>query len=69
MGGSISNQGGNEVIATQAPGGVVVVSVSYRLGVTGWLATADLASEQGGAAGNYGAQVSVGGVMVNNVGH
>lgn len=56
IGGSISSQGGNEVIATQAPGGVIVVAVSYRLGVTGWLATADLAAEQGGTAGNYGAQ-------------
>jgi len=32
----------------------LVVNVAYRLGVLGWLATDDLAGEQGGAAGNYG---------------
>jgi para-nitrobenzyl esterase len=57
IGGSISNMNGNEVLATQAPGGVIVVAVAYRLGVIGWLSTPDLAAEQGGAAGNYGVQV------------
>ena len=34
--------------------GVVLVTINYRLGVFGFLATADLAREAGGAAGNYG---------------
>jgi para-nitrobenzyl esterase len=34
--------------------GVVLVTMNYRLGVFGFLATADLAKEADGAAGNYG---------------
>jgi len=34
--------------------GVVLVNINYRLGVFGFLATADLAKEANGAAGNYG---------------
>jgi len=34
--------------------GVVLVTINYRLGVFGFLATPDLAAEQGGSAGNYG---------------
>jgi para-nitrobenzyl esterase len=34
--------------------GVVLVTINYRLGVFGFLATAGLAKEAGGAAGNYG---------------
>ena len=34
--------------------GVVLVTINYRLGVFGFLATADLAAEANGAAGNYG---------------
>jgi para-nitrobenzyl esterase len=34
--------------------GVVLVTINYRLGVFGFLATPDLAKEAGGAAGNYG---------------
>jgi para-nitrobenzyl esterase len=34
--------------------GVVLVTINYRLGVFGFLATADLAKESHGAAGNYG---------------
>jgi para-nitrobenzyl esterase len=34
--------------------GVVLVTINYRLGVFGFLATADLAKEAGGEAGNYG---------------
>ena len=34
--------------------GVVLVTINYRLGVFGFLATADLAKEAGGVAGNYG---------------
>ncbi len=34
--------------------GVVLVTINYRLGVFGFLATGDLAKEGGGAAGNYG---------------
>lgn len=34
--------------------GVVLVTINYRLGVFGFLATSDLAKESGGTAGNYG---------------
>jgi para-nitrobenzyl esterase len=34
--------------------GVVLVTINYRLGVFGFLATEDLAKEAGGASGNYG---------------
>jgi para-nitrobenzyl esterase len=34
--------------------GVVLVTINYRLGVFGFLATTDLAKEAGGTAGNYG---------------
>jgi para-nitrobenzyl esterase len=34
--------------------GVVLVTINYRLSAFGFLATADLAREAGGAAGNYG---------------
>ena len=34
--------------------GVVLVTINYRLGVFGFLATEDLANEADGAAGNYG---------------
>jgi para-nitrobenzyl esterase len=34
--------------------GVVLVTINYRLGVFGFLALPDLATEQGGASGNYG---------------
>src|SRR5271170_384245 len=34
--------------------GVVLVTINYRLGVFGFLATGDLAKEASGAAGNYG---------------
>ncbi len=34
--------------------GVVLVTINYRLGVFGFLATKELADEAGGAAGNYG---------------
>ncbi len=33
---------------------VVLVTINYRLGVFGFLATPELAAEQGGTAGNYG---------------
>ena len=36
--------------------GVVLVTINYRLGVFGFLATEDLAKEAGGSAGNYGLQ-------------
>ena len=36
--------------------GVVLVTINYRLGVFGFLATADLAKEANGATGNYGLQ-------------
>ncbi len=34
--------------------GVVLVTINYRLGVFGFLATSELAKEGGGSAGNYG---------------
>ncbi|MBS0360739.1 MAG: carboxylesterase family protein [Proteobacteria bacterium] len=34
--------------------GVIVVSINYRLGVLGWLASPQLSTEQGGVSGNYG---------------
>ncbi len=34
--------------------GVILVTINYRLGVFGFLATSDLAKEGNGAAGNYG---------------
>ena len=34
--------------------GVVLVTINYRLGVFGFLASESLAKEQGGSAGNYG---------------
>src|SRR6202044_1827106 len=34
--------------------GVVLVTINYRLGVLGFLATSDLAKETNGTAGNYG---------------
>jgi para-nitrobenzyl esterase len=34
--------------------GVVLITINYRLGVFGFLATSDLAKEANGAAGNYG---------------
>ncbi len=34
--------------------GVILVTINYRLGVFGFLATSDLAKEANGAAGNYG---------------
>ena len=33
---------------------IVIVNVAYRLNTLGFLATSDLAAEQGGSAGNYG---------------
>jgi para-nitrobenzyl esterase len=39
--------------------GVVLVTINYRLGVFGFLATADLAKEANGATGNYGLQDQV----------
>ncbi len=33
--------------------GVVLITINYRLGVFGFLASSDLAKEQGGSAGNY----------------
>ena len=36
--------------------GVVLITINYRLGVFGFLATADLAKEANGPAGNYGLQ-------------
>ncbi len=43
--------------------GVVLVTMNYRLGVFGFLATADLAKEADGAAGNYGLMDMVAGLQ------
>ncbi len=43
--------------------GVVLVTINYRLGVFGFLATEDLAKEVGGAAGNYGLQDMIAGLQ------
>src|SRR5258708_19620335 len=43
--------------------GVVLVTINYRLGVFGFLATADLAKEADGAAGNYGLMDMVAGLQ------
>jgi len=56
-GGGYSGGGGDEprhngdILPTK---GVVLVTINYRLGVFGFLATPDLAKEAGGTAGNYG---------------
>ena len=43
--------------------GVVLVTINYRLGVFGFLASSDLAKEQGGTAGNYGLMDMVAGLQ------
>lgn len=49
--------------------GVVLVTINYRLGVFGFLATSDLQKEQGGSAGNYGLMDMVAGLqwVKNNI--
>ncbi len=52
MGGSASEPRHNgDFLPTK---GVVLVTINYRLGVFGFLATSDLAKEADGSAGNYG---------------
>ena len=43
--------------------GVVLVTINYRLGVFGFLATSDLEKEAGGSAGNYGLMDMVAGLQ------
>jgi len=43
--------------------GVVLVTINYRLGVFGFLASSDLAKEQGGSAGNYGLMDMIAGLQ------
>jgi len=43
--------------------GVVLVTINYRLGVFGFLATSDLAKEANGTAGNYGLMDMVAGLQ------
>ena len=43
----------SQVIATQIPGGGVLVAAAYRLNTLGWLADASL-DEESGFSGNYG---------------
>jgi para-nitrobenzyl esterase len=65
-GGGYSGGGGSEprhngdLLPTK---GVVLVTINYRLGVFGFLATADLAKEADGAAGNYGLMDMVAGLQ------
>ena len=49
--------------------GVVLVTINYRLGVFGFLATADLAKEANGVAGNYGLadMIAAQGWVKNNI--
>ncbi len=56
-GGGYSAGAGSEPRYTNSalPGrGVVLVTINYRLGIFGFLATEELAKEGGGSAGNYG---------------
>ena len=54
-GGFINGAGSQYVGATLAKkGDVIVVTINYRLGVFGFLATPDLAAEPGNTSGNYG---------------
>lgn len=50
-GASSENRHNGDYLPTK---GVVLVTINYRLGVFGFLATADLAREANGRAGNYG---------------
>jgi para-nitrobenzyl esterase len=43
--------------------GVILVTINYRLGVFGFLATSDLAKETGGTAGNYGLMDMIAGLQ------
>jgi len=54
-GGGLTQDGGRNYDPTKlAAGGVVVVTINYRLGALGFLAHPALASRPGGSAGNYG---------------
>jgi carboxylesterase type B len=58
VGGSAPSEISNAA-AIAVLGKMVTVTVAYRLNVLGWLATDDLAQEQGGYAGNYGTQDAI----------
>jgi len=59
-GSAVREINGSESLALAAPhNGLLLLTVPYRLNLMGWLATADLAEEQGGHSGNYGLQDAI----------
>jgi len=59
MGGAANAEYGAFVSHAGDGEGVIVVEVSYRLNMLGFLAFAELSQEQGGVSGNYGIQDQV----------
>ncbi len=53
-GGNRAGAGGGTVESHITDGGIVLVSVQYRLGALGFLSHPALSAEQGGTSGNYG---------------
>ena len=49
-------------IVLAAAQNIICITAAYRLTVLGWLAVAELAEEQGGAAGNYGTRDAIKGL-------
>ncbi len=56
MSGAANSEYGAFVSHAGNGSGVVVVEVSYRLNLFGFLASSELSAEQGGSSGNYGIQ-------------
>jgi para-nitrobenzyl esterase len=56
MGGAANSDYGGFVSHAGNGEGIVVVEVSYRLNIFGFLASSELSQEQGGMSGNYGIQ-------------
>lgn len=53
-GGNRAGSGGGTAESRITEGGIVLVSVQYRLGALGFMSHPALSAEQGGASGNYG---------------